>query len=114
MIPDSLEFILRPVDDEQAEYAAAHQTTVPAEVGEADAGTVKSSASPDLPQGGADTDSSDADAVGELASEEAHPCGRAPHRCHEVREDGARCDRPCPHNGQHLRVTPLEMWRGER
>lgn len=112
MIPDALDFILCPVTDEQAEYAAAqdritdrplgmtcsrcHQptgnnnqghywglckalmaqgvphrkavrkmhfccpgdceleTTVPAEEGEADAGAVKSSASPSLPQGEAD------------------------------------------------------------
>ena len=55
MIPDSLDFILRPVDEQQAEYAAAHQTSV--------------TPAPSLRSGVADTDSSDADAVGAPASE---------------------------------------------
>lgn len=128
MIPHSLDFILRPVDGEQREYAArphrspcmsvqcatcypgvtdgynaavaAAQAPAPAEEGKAEpenwsatfseAGAVKgsapepegeagtgagqSSASPSLPRkGGADTDSSDADAVGALASEGPTP-----------------------------------------
>lgn len=51
MIPDSLDFIRRGTNDEQAEYAAA-QTPAPADAGEADAGAgLPTPVSPSLPQG---------------------------------------------------------------
>lgn len=74
MIPDALDFILRPANEEQAEYAAAHKTPAPAEEGKAEAGAGQTSATPALsPRGVADTDSSDADAVGAPASEVQTP-----------------------------------------
>lgn len=69
MIPDALDFILRPTNDEQAEYAAAHKTPAPEPEGEASTGAVKKSASPSLPRrGGADAESLDAGSVGASAS----------------------------------------------
>lgn len=69
MIPDSLDFILRPVADEQAEYAATHQTPAPMTEGEAGFGAGQTPASPTVPLGEAGPHSSDADAVGAPASE---------------------------------------------
>jgi hypothetical protein len=73
MIPDSLDFIRRGTNDEQAEYAAAHKTPAPADAGEAEAGAGQTPASPTVPLGEAGPHSFDADAVGAPASEVQTP-----------------------------------------
>lgn len=93
---------------------STHQTPAPMTEGEAGFGAGQTPASPTVPLGEAGPHSSDADAVGAPASEGAHPCTKAPHRCHEVREDGVRCERGCtrPRPHLHFQVTPFVQWEG--